>query len=190
MKRPSNAHLGIGISAVVLLMFSFAYANVPLFKLFCQRFGIGGSAQAGSKEAAWDPASEAGPMSDRTVQVKFMGVVASGLPVRFGPSEPTIEAAIGKPVHLDYTFTNMSDDSVYFRAVHSIAPVEAAREFQLMQCFCFDDQALGPRQTVTLPVYFALSPRTPGNVNELMLSYQLFPRDPRRSLPVPAKEAN
>jgi hypothetical protein len=43
---------------------------------------------------------------------------------------------------------------------------------------------------VTLPVYFALSPRTPGNVNELMLSYQLFPRDPRRSLPVPAKEAN
>lgn len=190
MKRPNNAVLALGIAAVVLLMFSFAYANVPLFKLFCQRFGIGGSSQAGSTQETWEQSSATGPMTDRTVQVKFMGVVASGLPVRFGPSEPTIQAAIGKPVHLDYTFTNMSDDSVYFRAVHSIAPVEAAREFQLMQCFCFDDQVLGPRQTITLPVYFALSPRTPANVNELMLSYQLFPRDPAQALPVPAKEAN
>ena len=41
-----------------------------------------------------------------------------------------------------------------------------------------------------LPVYFALSPRTPVHVNELMLSYQLFPRDPNRPMPVPAKEAN
>ncbi len=84
----------------------------------------------------------------------------------------------------------MSDDSVFFRAVHSIAPVAAAREFQLMQCFCFDDQSLGPRQTVTLPVYFALSPRTPANVHEVMLSYTLFPRDPKKPLPVGAKEAN
>lgn len=174
----------------VLAMFSVAYANVPLFKFFCQRFGVGGAAKAGSKSETWIESSSTGPMSTRDVNVKFMGVVASGLPVRFGPSAPTILAKIGKPVHVMYTFTNMSSDSVYFRAVHSIAPVEAAREFQLMQCFCFTDQTLGPNETVQLPVYFALSPRTPGNVNELILSYTLFPRDPKHSLPVPAKEAN
>src|SRR5262245_24894747 len=168
-------------------MFSVAYANVPLFKFFCQRFGIGGASKAGSKSESPLESSATGPMATRDVNVKFMGVVGSGLPVRFGPSSPTIVAHIGKPVHVIYTFTNMSDDSVYFRAVHSIAPVEAAREFQLMKCFCFDDQTLGPRQTVELPVYFALSPRTPGNINELILSYTLFPRDPTRPLPVPAK---
>jgi cytochrome c oxidase assembly protein Cox11 len=41
-----------------------------------------------------------------------------------------------------------------------------------------------------LPVYFALSPRFPTNVNEMILNYSLFPRDPKESLPVPAKEVN
>lgn len=191
MKRPSkNALFGIGLAVFVLAMFSFAYANVPLFQLFCRRFGLGGAAKAGSQEANYDQSSSTGPMSTREVQVKFMGVVSSGLPVRFGPTDPNVIAMIGKPVHVNYYFTNMSDDSVYFRAVHSIAPVEAAREFQLMKCFCFDDQTLGPRQTVNLPVYFALSPRTPANIHELILSYTLFPRDPKVALPVPAKEAN
>ena len=190
MKKPSNALLGFAIAAFVLAMFSVAYANVPLFKMFCRRFGLGGAAKAGSIEENWTESSSTGPMSTRTVQVKFMGVVSSGLPVRFGPSEPLVTARIGKPVHVMYTFTNMSDDSVFFRAVHSIAPVEAAREFQLMKCFCFEDQTLGPRETVQLPVYFALSPRMPGNINEMILNYSLFPRDPKQSLPVPAKEAN
>ena len=32
MKKPSNALLGIGLASMVLVMFSVAYANVPLFK--------------------------------------------------------------------------------------------------------------------------------------------------------------
>jgi cytochrome c oxidase assembly protein subunit 11 len=68
--------------------------------------------------------------------------------------------------------------------------MSAAREFQLIQCFCFDDQSLGPRETRVLPVYFALSPRFPTNVNEMILNYSLFPRDPKERLPVPAKEVN
>jgi len=84
----------------------------------------------------------------------------------------------------------MSDDSVFFRAVHSIQPMEAAKEFQLIQCFCFEDQSLGPRETRTLPVYFALSPRVPAGIDEITLSYTLFPRDPKVKLPVPAEGAN
>jgi hypothetical protein len=30
----------------------------------------------------------------------------------------------------------------------------------------------------------------PSNVHEVVLSYQLFPRDPKQTLPVPAREAN
>jgi cytochrome c oxidase assembly protein subunit 11 len=121
----------------------------------------------------------------------FMGVSATGLPVRFGPSVPLVHVVPGRPVHLEYTFINMSDDSVHFRAVHSIAPMKAAREFQLIQCFCFEDQSLGPRETRVLPVYFALSPRTPADVNEIQLSYTLFPRD-EGDVPMPgtAKKAN
>ncbi len=191
LKRPSNALLGIAIGTMVLFMFSFAYANVPLFKLFCARFGLSGSGKAafrGTPEPGMS--STTGDILGRNVQVKFMGVTGSGLPVRFGPSVSSLSIHPGKPVRLSYTFTNMSDDSVYFRAVHSIVPTAAAKEFQLIQCFCFEDQTLAPRETRELPVYFALSPRFPLSVNEIILNYTLFPRDPKHDLPVPATEAN
>ena len=203
LTRPSNAVLGIGIGAFVLLMFAFAYANVPLFQLFCERFGLSGSGKAAFKGGAsvpghpWARGGIVSPMSSTTgdilgreIRVKFMGVAGSGLPVRFGPSTPALSIHPGKPVRLSYNFTNMSDDSVYFRAVHSIVPIEAAKEFQLIQCFCFEDQTLGPRETRDLPVYFALSPRFPLGVDEIILNYSLFPRDPKKGLPVPAASAN
>ena len=191
LQKPSNVVLGLSLLAIVSVMFSFAYANVPLFKLFCARFGLNDAGKAqGRGEMAPLMSSAAGNVLARSVNVKFMGVSGTGLTVRFGPSEPQMTVKIGKPVHLSYTFTNMGDDSVFFRAVHSITPMSAAREFQLIQCFCFEDQSLGPRETRVLPVYFALSPRFPTNVNEMILNYSLFPRDPKESLPVPAKEVN
>ncbi|HZV90664.1 MAG TPA: cytochrome c oxidase assembly protein [Candidatus Nitrosocosmicus sp.] len=192
LQKPSNVALGLGLALLVCLMFSFAYANVPLFKMFCARFGLNDAGKAANKEGELAPlmSSAAGNVLARNVNVKFMGVSGTSLPVRFGPSEPQMTVKIGKSVHLSYTFTNMGDDSVFFRAVHSITPMSAAREFQLIQCFCFEDQSLGPRETRVLPVYFALSPRFPTNVNEMVLNYSLFPRDPKQILPVPAKEVN
>jgi cytochrome c oxidase assembly protein subunit 11 len=202
LTRPSNAVLGLGMAALVLVMFAFSYANVPLFRLFCAHFGLFGSGKAALRGslAADVPGSRGGlvtPMSSttgnilgRNVQVQFMGVAGSGLPVRFGPSVPELSIHPGKPARLSYRFENMSDDSVFFRAVHSIVPVEAAKEFQLIQCFCFEDQALAPRERRDLPVYFALSPRFPPNVSEIILNYTLFPRDPKKAMQVPASEAN
>jgi cytochrome c oxidase assembly protein subunit 11 len=191
MKRMSNGLLGGAMALLVVVMFVFAYANVPLFKLFCARFGLGGAAKARVKGGEVLPMSSSnGPVELRNITVTLMGVTASGLPVRFKPSVPSVTTIPGKSVHLSYDFINMSDDSVFFRAVHSISPVAAAREFQLIQCFCFEDQTLAPRESRTLPVYFALSPRMPVGINELTLSYTLFPRDPKVKLPVPAEGAN
>ena len=49
MKKPSNLLVAIGLGLLVGSMFWFAYANVPLFKLFCARFGIGGAGKAAWK---------------------------------------------------------------------------------------------------------------------------------------------
>ena len=185
----SNKVFGLALAGLVLLMFSFAYANVPLFKMFCERFGLDGSGKA-RMQGGEVVSSATANVKGRDVRVKFMGVAGTGLPVRFGPSAPTVSTYPGKPVKVDYTFENTSGDSVFFRAVHSIRPVQAAKEFQLMECFCFEDQTLAPHETRVLPVYFALSPRFPEKVDELILNYSLFPRDPNQALPVPATEAN
>jgi cytochrome c oxidase assembly protein subunit 11 len=190
VKQPNNALLGAAMALLVVLMFTFAYANVPLFKLFCARFGLGGAGKAAVKGGLPPMSSTTGPIESRDITVTLMGITASGLPVSFRPSVPSIVTIPGKPVHLSYVFTNMSDDSVFFRAVHSIVPQKAASEFQLIQCFCFEDQSLGPRESRTLPVYFALSPRLPVGIEEMTLSYTLFPRDPRKKMAVPAAGVN
>jgi len=91
VKRPSNAILGGGLALTVVVMFSFAYANVPLFKLFCARFGLGGAGKAAWKGAEVPAmSSSTGPIESRDISVRFMGVTASGLPVRFAPSTPMV----------------------------------------------------------------------------------------------------
>lgn len=191
MKKRSNMVLGVALALAVSGMFAFAYANVPLFKLLCARLGIGGAGKAALRSGDLPAmSSTTGPIESRDITVTFMGVTASGLPVRFAPTIPSATTHPGFPVRLSYVFTNLSEDSVFFRAVHSIVPERAAREFQLIQCFCFDDQAMGPRETRAMPVYFALSPRMPPGIEELTLSYTLFPRDPKKKLPVPAEKVN
>jgi len=82
MKKIPNGVLGGAMSLIVLLMFSFAYANVPLFKMFCARFGLNGANKAGIKGWGTEtPSSSAGPILKRDIRVDLMGVSASGLPM-------------------------------------------------------------------------------------------------------------
>src|SRR5262245_40039325 len=103
LAKPSNTALGLGLAAFVLLMFSFAYANVPLFKMFCQRVGLYGSGKAAVLGGAPPVMSSAtGNILGRSVHVKFMGVSGTGLPIRFGPSTPDLTIHPGKPERLSF----------------------------------------------------------------------------------------
>ena len=80
----SNKVFALALAALVLLMFSFAYANVPLFKMFCERFGLDNSGKARITGGAAPVSSATANFKARNVRVKFMGVSGTGLPVRFG----------------------------------------------------------------------------------------------------------
>lgn len=163
-----NKKLGLAFGVFGILMFAFAFANVPAFKLFCRKLGFGLSPN--NTEAKVSDAKTAG----REIEVLFMGVVAGGAPIVFEGVEPTKEVRLGEQAETAYRFVNLSNDTIRFRPVHSILPEGAATRFALKKCFCFDDQTLLPKQEVTMPVVFSIGSDLDSNVERVTLNYTLF----------------
>jgi len=149
---------------VLLVMFGFAFAQVPLFRMVCQRLGFAISPLSTVKESG----------NGRKIEVLFTGVVAGKLPVYFRPKYAIQTVKVGERFNNEYHFVNMSDDSVYFRPVHSVLPEEAAKKFTMMKCFCFDDQALAPREEKVFPVISVLSFDLDSTVQQVTINYTLF----------------
>ena len=153
---------------VIVVMFIAAYLQVPLFRIFCQKIGFGQSPLALVEEGG----------TGRMVKVLYTGVVAGDLPVYFKPKESIQSVEVGKPFENSYRFVNMSDDSVFFRPVHSILPEDAAKKFNMTKCFCFDDQAFGPREEKTFEIVSVLDKDMNESVRQVTLHYTLFEKDP------------
>jgi len=149
---------------VALGMFVFAYIQVPLFNMFCQKIGFAISPLATVKEGG----------NGREVKVLYTGVVAGTLPVYFKAKHSIQKVKIGEKFENEYRFVNMSDDTVYFRPVHSILPEDAAKKFTMTKCFCFDDQMMLPHEEKSFPVISILSADLNEDVEQVTLHYTLF----------------
>lgn len=166
-KLKKNVATGLIFAGVAVGMFAFAFANIPVFRLYCQKVGIALSPNAKVKPG---PAVS----SNREVQILFTGVVAGGAPIFFSAKEAFMTVRLGKETETAYRFVNLSADTIRFRPVHSILPEAAARRFSLKKCFCFDDQTLLPKQEVVLPVIFSINPDLDPEVEQVTLNYTLF----------------
>ncbi len=166
-KRKNRRMLWFIMVPIILGMVGFSFAQVPLFRLFCEKIGIAISPLADVEE------TEGG----RELKVLYTGVVAGKLPVYFRPKHSIQNVRVGKKFENEYKFVNMSDDTVYFRPVHSILPEDAAKKFTMTKCFCFDDQTLAPHEERTYPVVSILSADLKPEVEQVTLHYTLFQKE-------------
>jgi cytochrome c oxidase assembly protein subunit 11 len=150
---------------LVVAMFGFAFAQVPLFKTFCQIVGFAQSPNSANVKAGG---------SGREVSILFTGIAAGKLPVFFKPLHSVEKIKLGQRFDNEYKFINMSSDSVFFRPIHSVLPDAAARKFTMLKCFCFNDQAMGPHEAKTFPVIYMLSSDLDTSVQQISLNYTLF----------------
>jgi cytochrome c oxidase assembly protein subunit 11 len=164
-----------GLAALlVVAMVGLAFASVPLYRLFCQVTGIGGTTQRA--EAA------PGPVAGKEMAVRFDANTASALPWRFGPERPREIVAIGERVMAFYTAKNLSARPVKGTATFNVTPVQAGKYFSKIQCFCFNEQTLKPGEEVRMPVVYFVDPKilddpdTKG-ISEITLSYTFYPVD-------------
>jgi cytochrome c oxidase assembly protein subunit 11 len=169
-----NARTGVALFAVVLGMVALAFASVPLYRLFCQVTGFGGTPQRIEADAA--PAEA---VSGRIVTIRFNADVNSSLPWSFQPVQRSLELRVGERALAFYRATNHSDRAVTGTATFNVTPDKAGPYFDKIQCFCFTEQTLAAGQTVDMPVSFYVDPailndRGLDDVDTITLSYTFF----------------
>jgi cytochrome c oxidase assembly protein subunit 11 len=168
-----NRRTGLMLFALVMGMVALAFASVPLYRLFCEVTGFGGTPQR--VEATAMPQA----VSDRVVTVRFNADVNSGLPWSFQPAQRSIQVKVGEQALAFYRATNHADRPVTGTASFNVTPDKAGAYFDKIECFCFTEQTLKPRQTVEMPVTFYIDPailtdRGLDDVDTITLSYTFF----------------
>ena len=169
----SNRVIAFGAMAVVVGMLGLSFAAVPLYRMFCQVTGFGGTtqkAEVGSSEVL-----------DQKITVRFDSNVAKNMPWSFKPVQRTVDIKIGETALIFYTAQNTSDKPVTGTASFNVTPEVAGSYFSKIECFCFTEQLLEPGQQVEMPVQFFIDPEITRDVStrdikEITLSYTFFPK--------------
>lgn len=156
-------------------MVGLAFASVPLYQLFCQVTGYGGT----PKITAENTAEQNSPHAGKIVTVRFDANTNKGMPWAFQPEVREMKVVVGETALAFYTARNLSDTPVVGTATFNVTPYKAADYFAKVQCFCFTEQRLEPGQEVRMPVSFYVDPdmfddKHAKNVQEITLSYTFF----------------
>src|SRR5690242_12493995 len=108
-----NMRVGLIVLAVPLAMLGAAYAAVPLYQLFCQVTGYGGTTQVADGNPKGTIARE--------MKVSFDSNVDGSLAWRVTPSRPVTDK-IGTVETITYTATNLSGETLTGTAVFNVTP--------------------------------------------------------------------
>lgn len=170
LQRRNLATLAV-LVGVIGGMGGLVVASVPLYRLFCQVTGYGGTTR--TADAAPDTVLK------RTVTIQFDAGVNSALPWRFQPVQRRVDVKLGERKLAFYRAVNNSDAPVTGTATFNVTPAKAGPYFNKIDCFCFTEQTLEPGQSVDMGVSFFVDPdmakdRNLNDVTEITLSYTFF----------------
>ena len=170
-KNTANRSVAVACVCFVVGMVGMAYAAVPLYEIFCQVTGYGGTTQRADA-----PADQ---VLDHEITVRFDANVGSNLPWNFDPEVTKMKVKIGETQQAQYTITNVDSFPVGATASFNVSPPSAGAYFNKLECFCFTDQALEAGETKTMPVVFFIDPEYVNdpdvkNVGAITLSYTFF----------------
>lgn len=173
----ANMRIVVACSAFVASMVGVSYAAVPLYQLFCQVTGYGGTTQRVEQMSD--------TILDRKIKVRFDANVAGGLPWAFKPVEREVELKIGETIQIGYTAENKSAETTYGQATFNVTPMAAGAYFNKIQCFCFTENDLKPGEKMDMPVVFFVDPAIiddpdAKDVTTITLSYTFFPHAPEK----------
>ena len=178
-----NANAGAFMLSVAIGTAGLSYASVPLYRMFCQATGFGGTVRThkgGDEADGYDlPADPATLRNNRLLTISFNTDVDTSLPWSFKPVQRQVNVLAGQTALAFFEATNHSDEPIIGVATYNVAPMQAGAYFNKIQCFCFDEQRLLPGETVDMPVFFYVDPeflkdRRMHKCNVMTLSYTFF----------------
>lgn len=109
------------------------------------------------------------------VRVHFSAEVKDDLPWEFEPLQDVVLAEPGETLQTVYRAKNLSGQPVTAKARHLDQPEEYIDYLNIIQCFCFVQQALQPGEETKLPLAFRVEWDIPGEVKDFYVHYEFYP---------------
>ena len=164
-----NAKLVRILVFVVLGMFGFGYALVPLYDVLCDITGLNGKVESSAiKEVGYEIDKS------REITVEFMTALNEATPMEFRSEIKKIKVHPGEYYTVNFYAENKTDKVMVARAIPSISPGLVAEFFKKTECFCFSEQTFKAREGRTMPVRFVVNPEIPKEYKTITLAYTFF----------------
>ena len=170
-----HTRTAVACLGVFALMLGASFAAVPLYRMFCQVTGYGGTTQRAVKPSE--------NVLEREVVIRFDANVSRGLTWDFAPEVRTVKTRIGENTLAFYRATNTSDRQMTGTASFNVTPEIAGAYFNKIECFCFTEQTLKPGESIEMPLTFFVDPAIMQNaqaarIDHITLSYTFHPTEP------------
>ena len=172
--RRDNRRMMSKLAVVVLAMFGFGYALVPMYRSICDALGINVLSLSDRLTGSDTTSRKASTQIDasRTITVEF-DANANG-PWEFKPALRSLQVHPGEMATVMYEFRNVQNRTMAAQAIPSYAPMQASAHFNKVECFCFNEYILKPGESKQWPVVFYVDSKLPKDVTTITLSYTFF----------------
>jgi len=170
MKVKNHTKLLAILTVIVLGMFAFGFALVPIYNSLCKALNING--KTNPEAIAYDVNTKVN--HDREILVEFVATNNGSVPWEFYPKTHTLKVHPGEIAQLAFYAENKTNHRMTVQAIPSVTPGIAAKYLKKTECFCFTQQTLNGHEAMNMPLLFHLDNDLPANVNTITLAYTLF----------------
>ncbi len=162
------------VFAAVAVMIGLAFASVPLYRMFCQVTGFGGTTMLADKAPD--------TVLDREVIVRFDTNTSRNINWSFRPEKHQETVKLGQQGLIAFYAKNNDKVPSAGTALYNVTPLKVGKYFKKIQCFCFNDQTLNPGEEMPMPVVFFVDPALNDDpemddVKYITLSYTFYPAE-------------
>ncbi len=164
-----NTRLVVRLLVVVLAMFGFGYALVPIYDVFCDITGLNGKTD---ESAVTEVAYKIDPAREMTIE--FITALNESAPMQFSSETAKMKIVPGRYYTVKFFAENLTDKPMVARAIPSVSPGLAAEYLKKTECFCFSEQRFEPHEKKTMPVRFVIDPSLPERYKTITLAYTFF----------------
>lgn len=170
MANNNHTKLLMMLTAIVIGMFGFGFALVPIYNSLCKALNINGKTNA--EAVAYN--SNTPIQTHRDVLVEFVATNNSGVPWAFYPKTQKMRVHPGEIAKLAFYAENKTNHAMTVQAIPSVTPGLAAKYLKKTECFCFTQQTLNGHEAMNMPLLFHLDADLPEHIKTITLSYTLF----------------
>lgn len=154
---------------VVIGMFGFGYALVPIYDVFCDITGLNGkTGETAVQEQVYQIDDS------RQMTIEFITTLNESAPMEFYSATKKLKIVPGRYYTVNFYAENKTGKPMVAQAIPSVTPGRAAEYLKKTECFCFSEQTFEPHEKKTMPVRFVIDPAIPERYKTITLAYTFF----------------